>query len=205
MSMFHKATVSYFVLQIARYVEIRWNATFADFTYFHVFVQFPGAFTGQRLMSLRSNLAAWLKPPHGGRTDTFSTTLAYEMKWSWIHEILRELRIHREIKIDLSESAQLTQSKALRVNISAKVKGSAGAVSTGLVWPTTLQKVNRISALRLKQQSSDVVPWALLMRLKSSWTPPKAKLCTEPSKTWNASDREIDEIDVDFSTRHLPA
>lgn len=42
------------------------------------------------------------------------------------------------------------------------------------------------------------------MRLKSSWTPPKAKLCTEPSKTWKAADREIDEIDVDFS-RHLPS
>ena len=49
-----------------------------------------------------------------------------------------------------------SQSKALRVNISAKVKGSAGAVSTGLVW----RNVNRIngfdilpsfvSALRIK-------------------------------------------------------
>ena len=48
-------------------------------------------------------------------------------------------------------AATYTQSKALRVNISAKVKGSAGAVSTGLVWPwtKTLQKVNRINAFSI--------------------------------------------------------
>lgn len=48
--------------KMLRFNEISW----VHLAFLHVFsFPFLGAFTGQRLMSLRSNLAAWLKPPHG--------------------------------------------------------------------------------------------------------------------------------------------
>ena len=120
--------------KMLRFNEISWVHP----AFLHVFsFPFLGAFTGQRLMSLRSNLAAWLKPPHGPLLSA-----PHWMKWPWNDS--------REMKWPSLWICAATQSKALRVNISAKVKGSAGAVSTGLVWPwtKTLQKVNRINAFK---------------------------------------------------------
>ena len=122
--------------KMLRFNEISW----VHLAFLHVFsFPFLGAFTGQRLMSLRSNLAAWLKPPHGPLLSAPHLD-EITMKWfSW-----NEMTISLNLRSNLHSK---TQSKALRVNISAKVKGSAGAVSTGLVWPwtKTLQKVNRIN------------------------------------------------------------
>lgn len=71
---------------------VRWNAKCYVSPRFHGFIRhflhvfsfpFLGAFTGQRLMSLRSNLAAWLKIPHGPLLSA-PHWMNLTMKWfSW--------------------------------------------------------------------------------------------------------------------------